>query len=450
MSIFISQNRVTNSAIKCSFPHRKGEEQPNKKPKKGGDKNAVAIERCATVGLCISRHRAAGIFIDLTEGHKSLGITSTSTIHKSCGASSEHSRKQRSIAEKNTSQTSSSAQTERQERCARGDAWRLAKNIITLNEKDKATLFSPTHEWSLPAPSAMKPEEREFVVDAGASVHMLSRKDLNSAELETVKVSESPTTVVTANGKVQTEEEATVYVRDLDLFVTVMLLEDTPAVLSIGKLCEDHGYNYHWTSGQKPHLIKNGRKIDCNAANYVPFVAPGLSRSSSSSSSLTSPTSSSQEAATLTHHPASMRSESTSGVERVRGDPSRGPAKVKNPIKNEDNERVRGNPLRDLPEWLEEITENLVDDSVSEHRDAPASSSRELSSEPRAKVVSGKHSIFYSLPEGPKLRHLLENTNYAPCRKRTGTVVPRAELFGDLIAADDNVLSEGCESRHND
>ena len=224
----------------------------------------------------------------------------------------------------------------------RGDLPRISSRS---KEKDKATLFSPTHEWSLPAPSTMKPEDREFVVDAGASVHMLSRKDLNSAELETVKVSESPTTVVTANGKVQTEEEATVYVRDLDLFVTVMLLEDTPAVLSIGKLCEDHGYNYHWTSGQKPHLIKNGRKIDCNAANYVPFVAPGLSRSSSSSSSLTSPTSSSQEAAALTHHPASMRSESTSGIERVRGDPSRGPAKVKNPIKKWRQRKSTGKPV---------------------------------------------------------------------------------------------------------
>ena len=107
-------------------------------------------------------------------------------------------------------------------------------------------------------------------------MHMVSRKDLNSAELETVRASKSPTTVVTANGEVLTEEEAIVYVRELDLFVTVMLLEETPAVLSLGKLCEDHGYNYHWTSGPKPLLIKTGRKIDCNTANYVPFVVPGL------------------------------------------------------------------------------------------------------------------------------------------------------------------------------
>ena len=83
----------------------------------------------------------------------------------------------------------------------------------------------------------------------------------------------------------QTKEEATVYVKELDFFVTIKLLEDTPAVLSLGKLCEDHGYNYHWTSGQKPQLIKNDRKIECNTANYVPFVVSGLSTSSSSPTS---------------------------------------------------------------------------------------------------------------------------------------------------------------------
>ena len=53
-------------------------------------------------------------------------------------------------------------------------------------------------------------------------------------------------TVVTANGEVQTNEEAQVYVHDLELFVTVQVLEDTPAVLSFGKLCEEHGYSYEW------------------------------------------------------------------------------------------------------------------------------------------------------------------------------------------------------------
>ena len=37
----------------------------------------------------------------------------------------------------------------------------------------------------------------------------------------------------------------------------------------------------------------------------------------------------------------------------------------------------------------------------------------------------------------------------APCRRRIGRVVLRAENFGDLITADHKVLSEGCESRNN-
>ena len=44
---------------------------------------------------------------------------------------------------------------------------------------------------------------------------------------------------------------------------------------------------------------------------------------------------------------------------------------------------MRRNPLRDLPEWLHEFTENLVEKSVPAHGDAPASSSRESASEPR-------------------------------------------------------------------
>ena len=64
---------------------------------------------------------------------------------------------------------------------------------------------------------------------------MVSKKDLNSAELETMRVSKNPTTVMMANGEVQTREEAAVYVKQLDLFVKVLFLEKTPSVLSLGE-----------------------------------------------------------------------------------------------------------------------------------------------------------------------------------------------------------------------
>ena len=45
---------------------------------------------------------------------------------------------------------------------------------------------------------------------------MSSKKDLHDAEMETLTKSCSPTTVITANGEVQTHEEATVYVKELE------------------------------------------------------------------------------------------------------------------------------------------------------------------------------------------------------------------------------------------
>ena len=87
------------------------------------------------------------------------------------------------------------------------------------------------------------------------------------------------------------------------------VLEDTPAVLSLGKLCDEHRYSYKWITGQKPHLIKNGIRIQCNTENFVPIVVPGLSTSSSSSLlSSTSMTPLRQEI----DHPTSSSSSSTS------------------------------------------------------------------------------------------------------------------------------------------
>ena len=112
----------------------------------------------------------------------------------------------------------------------------------------------------MPAPISKSPEERIFVVETGASMHMLSKRDLSSDELDTLRRSRTPTTVVTANGEVQNNEDAHVYVHDLGLFLTVQLLDDTPTVLSLGKLCKEHGYSYESASGQEPRLTKQGKK----------------------------------------------------------------------------------------------------------------------------------------------------------------------------------------------
>ena len=120
----------------------------------------------------------------------------------------------------------------------------------------------------------------------------------------------------------------------------------------------------------------------------------------------------------------------------------------------------RGNPLSadsgrassEIPEWLQEFRENLMDDEVPERRDSHASSSHELSLEPTFKRREdlGKHSAYTHFPKDRNCE-ICQRTKItrAPCRRRNGGAVPSAENFGDLITADHKVLSEGCEYRNN-
>ena len=130
------------------------------------------------------------------------------------------------------------------------------------------------------------------------------------------------------------------------------------------------------------------------------------------------------------------------------------PTKNPKPNENEDHDLEQSDPLySEIPEWLQEIREKLVDDRVSEHRDSHASSSHELSLEPTSTRSEdlGKHSVYTHFPKDRNCE-ICQRTNItrAPGRRRNGGAVLRAEFFGDLITADHKVLSESRESRNND
>ena len=135
-------------------------------------------------------------------------------------------------------------------------------------------------------------------------MNMISKKDLSEVEMDTLTKACSLTIVITANGEVQTLEEAIVYVKELDIFLTMKVLDDTPAVLSLGEICDENGYFYEWINGQKPYLVKDGIRIICDTENFVPIVVPGLSSSSSGSLS-TSRTPMKQESRSSSSLPSS-------------------------------------------------------------------------------------------------------------------------------------------------
>ena len=290
---------------KCSYAHRQVDEQPSKMSKTNDDKSAVAMLKKNDLHesvwqLVVNRDKShdrpgrPGVKRDTGHELKQGPVGRRSLNTRQLGCVFQDMKPPKSILRKSSDmqkpihakvrdqnpslgmicpgephQRSPSApkfedrsqeETEWQEQGAREAAWKLAKSVLKTKEKDQATFFSPSENRCLPA-STLKPEEREFVVDSGASIHMISKKDLSDAEMDTLTKSCSPTIVITANGEMQTHEEATVSVKELDIFLTMTVLENTPAVLSLGKLCDENGYSYEWINGQKPHLIKNEIRI---------------------------------------------------------------------------------------------------------------------------------------------------------------------------------------------
>ena len=105
----------------------------------------------------------------------------------------------------------------------------------------------------------------------------------------------------------------------------------------------------------------------------------------------------------------------------------------------------------EIPEWLQEFREILVDDEVPERRDSHASSSHEVSFEPTSKIREdlGKHSVYAHFPKDRNCE-ICQRTKITRARRCNGGAVPRAENFGDLTKkADHKVFSENCESRNN-
>ena len=106
---------------------------------------------------------------------------------------------------------------------------------------------------------------------------MAGKSDLTPEEAHTMPASKTLCEILTARGTVFTCGEATVhFVKTWDMSVTVQLLEDSPAVLSSGRLCVENGYTYET---QVSLLIKNqkiGKRIKCQVENHGPLVVPGV------------------------------------------------------------------------------------------------------------------------------------------------------------------------------
>ena len=193
--------------------------------------------------------------------------------------------------------------------------------------------------------------------------------------------------------------------------------------LSLGKLCEDHGYSHGWASGQKPRLPKEGKTIVCKTDNFAPLVVPGLSTSSRSNSSSTS------VLRDLPTSPAQERSDAP-------GDWCR--SLPKNP-----KQKWKRGMTIEIRTTVCEIFLSCWRSSQMIQRTQKCMYPHTVLRTPFRNVLrkwqqkSRKHSICIHFPKHPNCAVCLrKKMTRALCRRRTGETPPRAEMFGDLITAD--------------
>ena len=205
------------------------------------------------------------------------------------------------------------------------------------------------------------------------------------------------------------------------------VLENTPVVLSLGKLCDENGCSYEWI------------RIICNTENFVPIVVPGLSSSSSGSSSTSripvkqesyssSSSSSSPSSPTVGEIPVRERDDATnSDISPVpvsefvddSGRPDEDQAK-KIPKTNKKETTMERGDDPEIPEWLQEFRENLVDDEIPSQGGSHPSSSHEASLEPTAKRREdlGKHNVHTHFPQDRNCE-ICNRTNYKGSVQKT-------------------------------
>ena len=218
----VSQNYKSKSGCKfgdnCVFLHRVADGQPSKRPKKGCGKGLCCpIDECKAVGFRNSGYRAAEIQHDFTEGPTILETQTPRAVHNVCVEPRKNSEKKGSIAGCNSAHSSSlyapKFEERSQEETFKTRAMRpercmgIGQDYFQAQGKAQNNILVAFGcLWCLLAPSSVKTRGKRVCRRLrGFNAHA-ERKDLNSAELKTVRVSRNHTTVITANEEVQTRE----------------------------------------------------------------------------------------------------------------------------------------------------------------------------------------------------------------------------------------------------
>ena len=112
-----------------------------------------------------------------------------------------------------------------------------------------------------------------WLVDTGSEQDLISEGMLKTAKATNRRVSDTPICLATANGSTRADEMADVKVDALHQPFSPYILEETPAVLSVGVRCMEQGYSFVWPADGRPYFIRPDMGvIELNVDGRVPVI----------------------------------------------------------------------------------------------------------------------------------------------------------------------------------
>ena len=119
-----------------------------------------------------------------------------------------------------------------------------------------------------------------WLQDTGCGHDLISRADAKASKAKVLDA-ENPITFSTANGEAPAGLVAAMSVAEfLDEEVNPYVLDDTPAVLSVGLRCMQKGYSFIWPAGEKPYyVLPDGQVVELEVIDDIPYLRPGCAES---------------------------------------------------------------------------------------------------------------------------------------------------------------------------
>ena len=113
---------------------------------------------------------------------------------------------------------------------------------------------------------------RKYILDSGASFHLVDPGTLTEEEKQTIETIPDPITLETANGEVTVDQRCLIRVKEMDVQLWAFLHTDTVCVISLGLIVGRAGFTFNWQPGKAPTLTRGKKMITSQPSFNVPFI----------------------------------------------------------------------------------------------------------------------------------------------------------------------------------